>query len=95
MTVNTKPNVRIDYCIRCKWRLRAAWYAQEILSTFEDEMGSVALSPSDVAGYFRISIDGNPVFDRATDGGFIEAKILKQRVRDVVAPNRSLGHVDS
>ena len=90
-----KPIVEIDYCIRCKWRLRAAWYAQELLSTFETDLGSVALAPSDIAGFFRIVVDGKTVFDRATDGGFIEAKILKQRVRDIVAPQRPLGHVDN
>ena len=94
MSETAKPNVRIEYCTRCKWRLRAAWYAQELLSTFEADLGSVSLTPSDVAGFFRICADERVVFDRAQDGGFIEAKILKQRIRDLVAPNRPLGHVD-
>ena len=95
MPETVKPNVQIDYCIRCKWRLRAAWYAQELLSTFEGDLAHVALAPSDIAGYFRISVGNQIVFDRANDGGFIEAKVLKQRVRDTVAPQRALGHVDS
>ena len=95
MPETRKPNVQIGYCIRCKWRLRAAWYAQELLSTFEGDLAQVSMAPSDIAGYFRISIGDEIVFDRANDGGFIEAKVLKQRVRDIVVPDRALGHVDS
>ncbi|KLU87877.1 hypothetical protein, variant [Magnaporthiopsis poae ATCC 64411] len=34
------------------------------------------------------------LWDRKTDGGFPETKELKRRVRDVIEPGRSLGHVD-
>lgn len=34
------------------------------------------------------------LWDRKTDGGFPETKELKRRVRDVIDPQRDLGHVD-
>lgn len=34
------------------------------------------------------------MWDRKTDGGFPETKELKRRVRDVIEPDRNLGHVD-
>ncbi len=34
------------------------------------------------------------LWDRKTDGGFPETKELKRRVRDVIQPERNLGHVD-
>ena len=39
------PHVTIAYCTQCKWLLRAAWMAQELLSTFETTVGSVTLCP--------------------------------------------------
>ena len=86
--------VRIRYCTRCRWLLRAGWLAQELLSTFADELEEVALAPSDVAGTFRVELDGAPLWDRRTDGGFPQARELKQRVRDAIAPGRDLGHLD-
>lgn len=41
-----KPNVRITYCTGCRWLLRAAWLAQELLTTFDTEIASVTLIPS-------------------------------------------------
>jgi len=89
-----KPRVTIEYCPRCRWLLRAAWMAQELLETFEAELGEVALVPSEEPGRFEIRVDAATVWSRATDGGFPDAKELKRRVRDVVAPGRALGHVD-
>lgn len=34
------------------------------------------------------------LWDRRIDGGFPETKELKRRLRDVIDPGRSLGHVD-
>lgn len=34
------------------------------------------------------------LWDRKVDGGFPETKELKRRVRDVISPERDLGHVD-
>jgi len=87
------PRVEIEYCTQCRWLLRAAWMAQELLSTFEAELGEVALVPGK-GGVLRISVDGEAIFSRADAGRFPEAKELKQLVRDRVAPGRDLGHSD-
>lgn len=89
----TRPRIAIHYCPRCRWLLRAAWYAQELLSTFEDALGEVSLVPGE-RGRFEITVDGETIWERVADGGFPEAKVLKQRVRDRVDPGRDLGHVD-
>ncbi len=88
--------VVISYCPGCKWLLRSAYFAQELLTTFDGgELREVALSPAEIAGTWTVSIDEQVVWDRKTDGGFPEAKILKRRVRDRVAPDASLGHSDA
>ena len=69
--------------------------AQEFLTTFESELDSVSLKPSEVNGDFHISIHGKKIFDRKEFGGFPEIKELKQLVRDVVAPGKNLGHTDT
>ncbi|MBP8773221.1 MAG: SelT/SelW/SelH family protein, partial [Aeromonadaceae bacterium] len=70
-----------------------AWMAQELLSIFSEELGSVNLHP-DTGGHFEILIDGVTIWERKRDGGFPEVKVLKQKVRDVIDPERDLGHVD-
>ncbi|HEY0432261.1 MAG TPA: Rdx family protein, partial [Chitinophagaceae bacterium] len=67
-----KPVIVIEYCPKCGWLLRAAYMAQELLTTFVDDLHSVSLSPSATGGSFRISIDGKEVFDRKKYGGFPE-----------------------
>ena len=85
--------VRITYCTQCNWLLRSAWMAQELLSTFGTELGSVTLVPG-TGGVFEIRVDGEVIWERKRDGGFPEIKALKQMVRDRVAPGRDLGHTD-
>ncbi|MBL0615911.1 SelT/SelW/SelH family protein [Aeromonas veronii] len=92
-TLISKPRIEIRYCILCRWMLRAAWLAQELLSTFDSDLGEVALVPAS-KGEFRILVNGVQVWDRVVDDGFPEAKEIKQRVRDVIAPERDLGHSD-
>ena len=89
-----RPRVEIRYCTGCRWLMRAAWMAQELLSTFEAELGEVTLIPDSTGGAFEITIDGSLVWSRRDQGRFPEPKELKQRVRDVVAPARDLGHID-
>ena len=40
-------------------------------------------------------MNGEVIWDRAEAGGFPEVKELKQRVRDVLAPSKDLGHSDT
>lgn len=87
------PRIEIEYCTRCRWLLRAAWMAQELLSTFETDAGEVALMPGS-SGVFEIRVGQDVVWSRKTEGRFPEAKELKQRVRDQIDPDRDLGHAD-
>ena len=91
--MTTRPAIRITYCTQCNWMLRAAWMAQELLSTFGADLGSVTLVPG-TGGVFEIAVDGETIWERKRDGGFPEAKVLKQRVRDRAWPERDLGHSD-
>ncbi len=89
-----KPAVIITYCPACHWLPRSAWMAQELLYTFSEELLEVSLRPSAVAGMFTIRVGDRLVWDRKRDGGFPDARLLKQRVRDEIAPSRQLGHLD-
>ena len=89
-----KPVITIEYCPKCGWLLRAAYMAQELLTTFSGELGGVTLKPSEVAGRYRLLINEEIVFDRKQAGGFTDIKEIKQLVRDRVAPEKSLGHSD-
>lgn len=89
-----KARVEIHYCPACHWLPRSAWMAQELLHTFGDDLREVALVPAAESGRFEVTVAGQTIWDRKRDGGFPEIKILKQRVRDRIAPGRQLGHID-
>lgn len=89
-----KPTITIVYCPRCGWLLRAAYMAQELLSTFTDDLDGVLLRPSETGGQYTLLIDGQVFYDRKEHGHFPEIKELKRMVRDRVHPGMSLGHVD-
>lgn len=89
--MNGKPRVEIEYCTQCRWLLRAGWTAQELLTTFEAEIGDVALIPGS-GGIFEVSVDDETVWSRKERGGFPELAEIKQLVRDRVAPGKDLGH---
>ncbi len=74
--------------------MRSAWMAQELLTTFAEDLGEVALIPSEIAGRFTIMVEEEILFDRKREGRFPEIKELKQLVRDKVCPEKSLGHSD-
>jgi selenoprotein W-related protein len=40
------PAIVITYCTGCRWLLRAAYFGQELLTTFDEELNSVTLVPS-------------------------------------------------
>jgi len=87
------PRVEIEYCTQCRWLLRAAWTAQELLTTFQDEIGEVCLQPG-TGGIFEVRVSGDTVWSRAKQERFPEMKELKQLIRDRIAPDRNLGHSD-
>jgi selT/selW/selH-like putative selenoprotein len=103
------PRVAITFCTQCRWMLRAAYFAQELLSTFGGSIGEVALIPA-TGGLFTVHLTYKPqsegaadedvqvqevlIWDRKAEGGFPETKILKQRVRNHIEPGKDLGHSD-
>ncbi|WEW58728.1 hypothetical protein PRK78_004196 [Emydomyces testavorans] len=97
------PRVTIKYCTQCRWMLKAAYFAQELLSTFSTTIGEVALIPA-ASGTFTISIlhasnadfatQETILWDRRVQGGFPETKHLKSLVRNIIDPSRNLGHID-
>lgn len=89
-----KPVITIEYCPKCGWLLRAAYMAQEILTTFAEDVKAVSLQPAEISGRFTIFVDDEKIFDRKEQGRFPEIKELKQLIRDKAAPEKSLGHSD-
>ncbi len=67
--------------------------AQELLTTFEAELGGVTLVPG-TGGIFLVTIGGDVVWSRRDEERFPEITELKQRVRDRIAPGKALGHSD-
>jgi len=86
-----KPRLEIEYCSQCRFVLRAGWLAQELLFTFADELGEVALVPG-TGGIFEVRLDGERLWNKKDAGRFPEPKEIKQLVRDRVAPGKDLGH---
>ena len=94
MNETAPAQIVITYCTQCRWLLRASWLAQELLSTFADEITELVLRPGR-GGIFTVEIGGDLVWDRKVDGGFPELNALKRTVRDRIAPQRKLGgHID-
>ncbi|MGN6639809.1 MAG: SelT/SelW/SelH family protein [Mucilaginibacter sp.] len=89
-----KPTITIEYCPKCRWLLRAAYMAQEFLTTFEEDLYGVTLQPSETSGRYSIRINEEIIYDRALYGGFPEIKELKQMIRDKISPEKNLGHSD-
>jgi selenoprotein W-related protein len=87
--------VEISYCRLCNWLLRASWMAQEMLSTFSEELSAVTLIPDSTGGVFDVRLNGELLWSRKQEGRFPDISELKRLLRDRVAPERSLGHVDA
>ena len=85
--------VTIRYCTQCRWLLRAAWMAQELLTTFDTEINELTLIPGS-GGVFEVIANNTLIWSRKDAGRFPEITELKQLVRDVLAPEKDLGHAD-
>jgi selenoprotein W-related protein len=68
--------------------------AQELLTTFAEELGSITLTPDVTGGVFEVRADNDLIWSREEKGRLPDIKELKRLVRDHVAPGRSLGHTD-
>lgn len=93
MSLSKLPEVEIEYCTQCRWLLRAAWMAQELLTTFDSDLGRVSLVPG-TGGIFEVRLNGELLFSRKEQERFPESKELKQLIRDRIDPERDLGHSD-
>ncbi|WDE14580.1 SelT/SelW/SelH family protein [Thalassomonas haliotis] len=85
--------VEIKYCSQCRWLMRSSWMAQEILTTFDQEVTELSLQPG-TGGIFEVIANGKVIWSRKAAGRFPEITELKQLVQDVIAPDKSLGHAD-
>jgi len=90
-----KSIIEIEYCIKCKWLNRASWLSQEILSTFSNDIKGVYLIPSKIAGILEIRCDRQVIWERSKEKPIPEIKIIKQKIRNIISPDKNLGHIDS
>lgn len=86
--------IEIEFCTQCRWLLRAAWLAQELLTTFDTDLKSVNLMPG-TGGILEVRLNNELLFSRKAEGRFPESKELKQLVRDMIDSDRNLGHSDN
>lgn len=86
-----KNRIEIHYCTQCRWLMRSAWIAQELLTTFEQEIDEMVLIPG-TGGIFEVCVNREVVWSRKDRGRFPELKELKQLIRDRIAPEKDLGH---
>ncbi len=85
------PRVEIHYCTQCRFMLRAAYLAQELLTSFEKELGEVALVPGS-GGIFEVRLDGETLATNRKTKVMPEAGEVKRLLRDRIAPERTIGH---
>lgn len=68
--MTNRRRVEIKYCTQCRWLMRAAWMAQELLTTFESELREVALVPG-TGGIFEIRVDEEMIWFRKEKNVFL------------------------
>jgi selenoprotein W-related protein len=85
------PRITITYCTKCKFMLRASWLAQELLTTFSDELGEVAIVPGS-GGIFEVMLDGEVIATNREGAPMPDPAAVKRTVRDRIAPDRKIGH---
>lgn len=68
--------------------------AQELLTTFPNEIGELVLVPG-TGGVFEVRVEDEVIWSRVDRGQFPDIKELKQLVRDRVAPDKDLGHSEN
>jgi len=87
----SKPRVVVEYCARCGFMLRAAWVAQELLKSFEDELAEVALRPGG-GGIFAVRLDEAPLFSNKEQGRFPEMRELREGLAQALGSEKRFGH---
>ena len=85
------PRIEIEYCTKCRFQLRAAWLAQELLATFEEELGEVVLVPGS-GGIFEVRLNSDAIASNRESKEMPEVSDVKRLVRDNISPDRRIGH---
>jgi selenoprotein W-related protein len=85
------PRVEITYCTKCRFLLRAGWMAQELLTTFGEELGEVAIVPGS-GGIFEVTLDGEVIATNRDHATMPDPGAVKRLIRDRVSPERTIGH---
>jgi selenoprotein W-related protein len=85
------PRVEIAYCTKCRFLLRAAWMAEELLTTFGAELGEVALRPGS-GGIFEVALDGTVIASNRDHAPMPDPADVKRAIRDRISPERKIGH---
>lgn len=85
------PRIRITYCTKCRFLLRASWMAQELLTTFGEDLGEVAIVPGG-GGIFEVALGGEVIATNRETKQMPDPADVKRAVRDRIAPDRKIGH---
>ena len=98
------PRIEIEYCTQCRWLMRAAWIAQELLTTFEGQIGEVALvphsSPISASGllFYNTLFDENAAchiaLGQCYSKCFLDGGNLTPEQISAQGGNKSLIHID-
>ncbi len=85
------PRIEITYCTKCRFLLRAAWMAEELLTTFGEDLGEVAIVPGG-GGIFEVTLGGEVIATNRETKQMPDPADVKRAVRDRIAPDRKIGH---
>lgn len=85
------PRITITYCTKCRFLLRASWLAQELLTTFGEDLGEVAIVPGR-GGIFEVTLDGEVIATNRERKPMPDPVDVKRAIRDRVDPDRKIGH---
>jgi selenoprotein W-related protein len=72
--------VEVEYCVPCGFLDRAIDVQRVLLTTFGNRLDRVALVTGD-HGVFRVTVDGEPVFDVADDEFDVDDVVRRVRGR--------------
>ena len=73
-------SVEIEYCVPCGFRERALDIERALLGALEGELSELSLVMGD-HGVFRVSVDGETVYDKADDEFDVDAIVRDVRAR--------------
>jgi selenoprotein W-related protein len=73
--------VEIEYCVPCGFLDRAERVQHALLERFGQDLEAVALVTGD-HGVFRVSVDGEDVYDKAEADGSFDVDAIVRRVEE-------------